>query len=187
MRPDVSSESSAPPPGTKHERVLLIRSARHLRVAMDALERRYPGCAIGVIGTPGSEHAAAQAGVGPADYFYYPGSRIRPVALLASKAARSARSWGFTRVAILWQDPDGTGQGNVNRTALALSPFGFLAITPDGTIIERSTWRQARTECARAAASLVVGTALGALLYGPARIAFYIRKVAIALRGNRRV
>ena len=49
------------------ERVLLIRSGRHLRVAMDALAARYPACRIGVVGTPGSEPAIAQAGIAPED------------------------------------------------------------------------------------------------------------------------
>jgi hypothetical protein len=51
-----------------------------------------------------------------------------------------------------------------------MSPRGFLAITPDGTIVERSPWPQLHTELRRAVASIGVGAALGALLYLPAAV-----------------
>ena len=160
----------------RRERILLIRSGRHLRVAMDALAATYPGCTIGVIGTPGSEPAVAQAGIPPADYFLYSAPRIQPLALAFSGTARAARRWRYDRVAILWHDPQGPGQGNVDRAALALSPFGYLAVTPDGSIVERSSWRQAIFECARLGASIGVGAALGMLLFGPAKAGRRVRK-----------
>jgi hypothetical protein len=151
------------------ERILLIRSGRHLRVALDALAARSPGCRIAVVGTPGSEPAMEQAGVAAGDRFVYAGrARFTPLAFFFSGTAVSARRWRYDRVAILWNDPDGTGQGNVDRTALAMSPHGYLAIAPDGRVIERSPWPQLRREAARAAASVVTGAALGVLLYLPA-------------------
>jgi hypothetical protein len=61
------------------ERILLIRSGRHLRIALDALAARYPGARVGVVGTIGSEPAIAQAGVPPEDVFAYRGTRTHPL------------------------------------------------------------------------------------------------------------
>ena len=155
----------------KPSRILLIRSGRHLHVAMQTLAARLPGCHIGVVGTAGSEGAIAQAGVAAEDCFIYTKRpRLQPLAFFFSATALRARTWGYDRVAVLWNDPDGTGQGNVDRTALAMSPLGFLAIAPDGTIVERSSWRQLRTEGRRLMASIGVGAALALLLYLPAML-----------------
>jgi hypothetical protein len=136
---------------------------------MDALRARTPRCHIGVVGTAGSEAAIAQAGVAAADSFVYPKpGRLQPWSFVFSPTAWRARRWGYDQVAVLWNDPDGTGQGNVDRTALVMSPRGFLAIAPDGTLVERSSWRQCRAEGVRLAASLGVGAALALLLYLPA-------------------
>ena len=152
-------------------RILLLRSGRHLQVAMEALRSRLPGCHIGVVGTAGSEGAIAQAGVAAEDSFIYTkGPRLQPLSFFFSATALRTRRWRYDRVAVLWNDPQGTGQGNVDRTALAMSPWGFLAIAPDGTIVERSSWRQCRTECGRLVASLGVGVALAVFLYLPAAL-----------------
>ena len=159
------------------ERVLLIRSGRHLRVAIDALRERFPDCQIAVVGTPGSEPVIEQAGIAPADIFTYGAKpRFTPVAFAGSRAARAARRWGFTRVAVLWNDPDGRGQGNVDRTAFVLAPRGFLAITPDGSVVERSPVRQLTYETRRALVSLAAGVVLGAL-YLPAVVVAAVRRV----------
>ena len=160
----------------RSERILLVRSGRHLRTAMDVLAARYPGAHIGVVGTTGSEAALAQAGIAPADCFVYRAPRIEPAAFFFSRTALAMRRWRYDRVAILWNDPEGQGQGNVDRTALAISPRGYLAITPDGTIVERSLMPQVRTECVRVAASLAVGAVLGMFLYLPAAIVQLVRK-----------
>jgi hypothetical protein len=153
------------------ERILLVRSGRHLRVAMDALAACSPGCHIGVLGTPGAEVAMEQAGVAAADRFIYTRrARFSPLAFLLSPTALAVRRWHYDRVAILWNDPAGSGQGNVDRTALVMSPRGYLAIAPDGGIVERSSWPQLRRELVRAAASMAVGGALAALLYLPALV-----------------
>ncbi len=160
----------------RSERILLVRSGRHLRTALDVLAARYPGAHIGVIGTMGSEAALAQAGLAPADCFVYRASRIAPAAFFFSRTALAVRRWRYDRIAILWNDPDGQGQGNVDRTALAMSPGGYLAVTPDGTIVERSLIPQVRTECVRVAASLAVGAALGVLLDAPAMVMTMFRR-----------
>ena len=152
-------------------RILLLRSGRHLRVAMDALTARFPGCRIAVVGTPGSAAAMATAGVRPGDAFTYGAARIQPFAFLFSRTAAAVWRWRYDHVAILWNDPDGTGSGNVDRTACLISPRGYLAVTPDGTIVERSPWPQLRREVVRVGASVAVGTALGLLLYVPAMVA----------------
>jgi hypothetical protein len=151
------------------ERILLVRSGRHLRVAIDALAVRSPGCHIGVLGTPGSDAAMAQAGIAAADRFIYTRRpRFSPLAFFFSTTAVAVRRWHYDRVAILWNDPTGAGQGNVDRTALLLRPCGYLAIAPDGSVVERSSWPQLRRELLRTATSIAVGAVLGALLYLPA-------------------
>ena len=159
MRPDTPSAGP---------RILLLRSGRHLRVAIDALTARYPGCHVGVVGTPGSEAALAAVDLAPEDCFIYRAPRIEPLRFVFSRTALAIRRWRYDRIAILWNDPDGTGQGNVDRAALAMSPRGYVAIAPDGTIVERSLGPQVRAECLRLFASLGVGAVLGALLYLPA-------------------
>jgi hypothetical protein len=143
---------------------------------MDALIARFPGCRIGVVGTPGSEAALATADVRPGDAFIYRAARIQPFAFLFSPTALAVWRWKYDHVAILLNDPDGTGSGNVDRTACALSPRGYLAITPDGTIVERSPWPQLRREVVRVAASTAVGAALGVLLYIPATVVSAFRR-----------
>lgn len=152
------------------QRILLLRSGHHLRVAMDALSVHAPGCHIGVVGTPGSKPAIEQAGIAEADAFVYDAPRFQPLAFVFSRTALAARRWRYDRVAILWNDPDGKGQGNVDRTALAMSPRGYLAITPDGRVVERALMPQVRTELVRTVASLAVGATLGVLLYVPALV-----------------
>jgi hypothetical protein len=162
----------------QRERILLLRSGRHLRVAIDALQAHAPGCHVGVVGTPGSESAIEQAGVAADDVFIYSNQpRILPLAFFSSRTAGQARRWGYDRVAILWNDPEGTGQGNVDRTALLLSPSGYLAVTPDGTIVERSLGPQIRREAIRIVMSIGTGAVLGALLYLPASVGAAFRRL----------
>ena len=132
------------------ERILLLRSGRHLRVALDVLQKKYPGCQVRVVATPGTEHAVEQAGVARGDYFIY-GRRpqFEPWALFRSGIALQAWWRGYDRVAVLWLDPDGLDRSNVNRTALLLAPRGFDAITPDGRWLlsssENGWWCENRT------------------------------------------
>jgi hypothetical protein len=152
------------------ERILLLRSGRHLQVAREALAARFPGCRVGVVGTPGSRPAIEQAGTAAGDTFIYEGGRFRPLALFCSRTGLAVRQWRYDRVAILWNDPEGTGQGNVDRTACVMSPRGYLAITPDGTIVERAVMPQVTTELLRVVASVGIAAMLGGLLYLPAML-----------------
>jgi hypothetical protein len=151
-------------------RIVLLRSGRHLGVAIDALSRRFPGCRIAVVGTPGAQPAIEQAGIAASDVFVFSRARFQPLAFLFSRTALAVRRWRYDQVAILWNDPDGQGQGNVDRTALTMSPRGYLAVTPDGTVVERALLPQLRTEAVRAMASVGVASALGLLLYVPALV-----------------
>ena len=149
-------------------RVLLLRSGRHLQVAIAALQSRWPDCQIAVVGTTGSQAAIEQAGVDAGNIFIYTKQpRFSPAAFLFSATAVAVRCWRFDRVAVLWNDPDGAGQGNVDRTAFLLAPRGFLAVTPDGSLVERSVWPQIRRETRRAVMSAAMAVMLGAL-YLPA-------------------
>jgi len=167
-------------------RLLVLRSGRHLRVAIDALRAYAPGCEIAVVGTPGSEAAIAQAGV-PAEhrFIYSARPRFLPLAFVCSDTARHAGRWQYDRVVVLWNDPAGNGQGNVNRTALVLSPRGFLAVAPDGSIVERALWPQLRAEALRAVASVATGAAISALLYLPASIAWLVARTMGVTGGGR--
>ena len=159
------------------ERILLLRSGRHLRVAMDALAARFPGCRIGVVGTPGSAPAIEQAGIAHDDVFTYERARFQPLAFFFSRTGWAVRRWRYDRFAILWNDPEGTGQGNVDRTACAMSPRGYLAITPDGSLVDRAVMPQAWTEARRVAASAGVAVILGVLLYLPALTLSLVKRV----------
>ena len=100
-----------------------------------------------MVGTPGSEAAIAQAGVPSAHTFVYDAATtFQPAAFRFSRAARAAHRWGFDRVAVLWNDPSGSGQGNVDRTAFWLAPRGFVAVTPDGRMVDRSLWPHVRRQ-----------------------------------------
>ena len=151
----------------RRERILLIRSGRHLAIACTALEALSAECEISVIGTPGSERAIEQAGI-PVDrtYIYTRRTRFTPIAFITSATALRVAG-RFDRVAVLWNDPDGRGQSNVDRTAFALAPRGFIAIAPDGSIIERSWLPLVRFELKRTVTSLATAVVLGAL-YLPA-------------------
>lgn len=151
----------------RRERILLIRSGRHLAIACTALEARNPRCEISVIGTPGSERAIEQAGIPPErTYIYSRRTRFTPIAFITSATAWRVAG-RFDRVAVLWNDPDGRGQGNVDRTAFALAPRGFVAITPDGSVIQRSWLPLIGFEIRRTVTSLATAVVLGAL-YLPA-------------------
>jgi len=165
-------------------RILLLRSGRHLRVALDALAIRFPGCQIGVVGTPGSQAALQQVGIEDSDTFLYERTRFLPAAFFFSRTALAVRRWRYDQIAILWNDPDGQGQGNVDRTALTMNPGGYLAVTPDGTIVERALWPQLRTEALRVLASLAVGAVLGVFLYGPALAMKLVRQVWRPTKGR---
>lgn len=154
------------------ERILLLRSGRHLSVALDVLRRTYPGCRVCAIATPGTEAALAKEGLGPDDYFIYDARpQFDAWPLLTSGLYVRARRRGYDRVAALWLDPDGSDRANVDRAALLLSPAGFDAITPDGQLLRRRAWTMAAREARRAVLSLATLACLGALLYGPARVA----------------
>jgi hypothetical protein len=156
---------------SRPDRILVLRTGRHLNVAVAALGARWPGCEIAVVGTPGSEPAIAQAGVPSSRTFVYDAApTFRPAAFWFSRAARAAHGWGFDRVAVLWNDPAGTGQGNVDRTAFWLSPRGFIAVTPDGGIVHRSVWPHLARQLRRAVISVAAAPLLG-LLFVPAWLA----------------
>ena len=152
------------------ETILLLRSGRHVRLAIESLRERYPGARVVVVGQPASVPSLDLSGVSAEDRIIYDGGVFRPWQFYRSAAGSAARRLACTRVAVLWYDPDGVGQGNVNRTALLLSPRGYLAVAPDGAIVERhphqALWRQA----ARAVCSAAALVALGALLFVPAAV-----------------
>lgn len=154
------------------EHVLLLRSGRHLDVALDALRRRSPGCRVTVVVTPGGEEAAARAGLADDDVLVYRAApTFAPWPFFRSGLLREVRRRDVDRVAVLWTTPDGAGAGNVDRTALTIAPRGFDAILPTGAVVSRTGWRVGASQAAAGVTSLLVLVALRLLLDVPTRAA----------------
>ncbi|MGE0039828.1 MAG: hypothetical protein AB7H88_00820 [Vicinamibacterales bacterium] len=170
---------------SRPERVLLLRSGRHLRVALDALAASSPGCEVTVVATAGGERAVVEAGVDPAACLVY---ATRPTfdawPVVRGGLWRAARRRGYDRVAVLWSVPDGAGHANVNRAALALAPSGFEAITPDGARHPQRVSRLAARELTRAAWSVGLAAFLAAALYVPAAMLRLARACRAPLAGD---
>ncbi|MEW6320991.1 MAG: hypothetical protein AB1635_07870 [Acidobacteriota bacterium] len=163
------------------ERIVLLRSGRHLSVALGALGARWPGCHVTVVATAGTEAAVEAAGVARADTLVYEGRpRFEPGGLLATGIAWRLWRRGYDRVAVLWLDPYGSDRSNVDRSALLLSPRGFAAVTPDGRLFERRTTATIRREAGRAARSLAVAAGLALFAYAPAAIVRAYRRLRAA-------
>lgn len=163
---------------TRPERILLFRSGRHLQVAIDALRADSPGCEITVVATPAAGPALDAAGIDGAHRVVYDVTPFfKPWPFVTSAAWRSAVRGGHDQVCVLWNDPDGAGQANVDYTALTVSPRGFTAITPDGTRIPRRSGPNLGRAARRAAASLAVSTVLWVALWLPARLGAAGRRV----------
>jgi hypothetical protein len=151
------------------ERILLFRSGRHLRVALDVLRTASPGCEITVLATPAAATVLDQIGIDAAHRIIYDRTPFfRPWPFLTSAAARRAFAGRFDRVCVLWNDPDGSGQANVDQTALIVSPGGFTAITADGALIVHRTGPLLVREVRRAGRSIGVASALALCLFLPA-------------------
>jgi hypothetical protein len=153
------------------ERILLFRSGRHLRVALDALGADSPGCDITIVATPAAASVLDQIGIDAAHRILYDRTPFfQPWPFLTSGAAARVFAGRFDRVCVLWNDPDGSGHTNVDHTALAVSPRGFTAITADGTLILHRTGPLLVREMGRAVRSIGVALALGLCLFLPARL-----------------
>jgi hypothetical protein len=130
--------------------IVLFRSGRHIQAAAKALRSQYSGCRLVVVTQPGTGQILDQLEIGAEDRYIYGATKFfSPFRFAFSAAGRRLRSRSFDRIAVLWNDPQGTGSINVNRTALLLAPKGFLAVTPGGSIIEQDTWIYARREAVR--------------------------------------
>lgn len=159
------------------ERVLLFRSARHLGAALDALRADSPGCDITVVATPAAGPALDAAGIDAAHRIVYRRTpTFRPLPFLASPAGVRAIAGRFDRVCVLWSGPEGDGFDNVNRTALAVSPRGFTAITADGRFVAASRRRCLGRPVRRALVSMGVALGLGLFVFAPARLLHAIRR-----------
>lgn len=158
------------------ERILLFRSGRHLGTALTRLQAGSPGCDITVVTTPAAEAVLDSFGVDASHRIIFDRAQFfSPWAFFTSQAGAEVRRRDFDRVCVLWHDQDGTGQSNVDRTALTVSPWGFTAITPDGTLHEHWPGVAVVREATRAACSIGIAAAIVALLLVPARIARAIR------------
>ncbi len=153
------------------ERILLFRSGRHLGAAIEALRLESPNCEITVVAAPAAVPVLEQQGIDASHRVLYDRTPFfRPWPFITSAAGARALAGRFDRVCVLWNDPDGEGQVNVDHTALSISPFGFTAITADGSLIEHRTAAIVRRELARAASSAGIAILLGLCLFLPARL-----------------
>lgn len=153
------------------ERVLLFRSGRHLGTAIEALRLDSPNCDITVVATPAAVPVLEQQGIDASHRILYDRTPFfQPWSFITSAAGVRALSGRFDRVCVLWNDPDGAGQVNVDHTALAVSPFGFTAITADGSLIAHRTRAIVGREAKRALSSVGVALAIGLFLFLPARL-----------------
>lgn len=154
----------------RHKRILLFRSGRHLETALEALRAHSPDCAITVVTTPAGIVATEAAGI-PADrqvtYTRTPFFQAWPF-IRSGLWLRLARQ-RFDQVCVLWNDPEGVGHGNVDRTALLVSPSGFTAVTPDGRVVERRSIRVLVPEILRGITSVCLMALLGLFVFLPAR------------------
>ena len=155
--------------------ILLLRSARHLHTGLAALRARFPEAEIVVASQLGTEGVLDRLEVAPARRILGAWKRFTPLSFMSSPAGRDAWRRRFDHVAVLWLDPAGAGYDNVNRTALTISPGGFLAITPDGAIRSQRASRVLIAEAACAARSLAALILIAALLWAPARVLRLIR------------
>jgi hypothetical protein len=161
----------------RRERIVLLRSGRHLQVALDALREAFPACAVTVVATTGTREAVEATGVAPDDCLMYEGRpRFEPGGMLASGIAWALWRRGYDRIAVLWLDPDGNDRSNVDRSALLLAPLGFTAITPDGRIYERRSLALLAREIRRASISAAISAGLLLVAYGPAFAASAFRR-----------
>ncbi len=158
------------------DRIVLIRSGRHVQVALDLLQRQYPGCHVSVVATPNTDAPRVQAGIAESDWITYD-AHAQFDAWPMLRGGLAARLWarGFDRVAVLWQDPTGSDRANVDRAATLLSPAGFDAITPDGQLIRRQTKSFVAREIANLCTSAATAAVLALALYLPAAIAALAR------------
>lgn len=153
------------------ERILLFRSGRHLRAAIDALHLDSPNCDITVVGSPAAVTLFDQIGIDADHRIIYDRTPVfQPWPFITSAAGARAIAGRFDRVSVLWNDPDGSGQANVDQTALLVSPRGFTSITPDGALLVHKTGPLLIRAATRAVASLGVAAILGLCVFLPARL-----------------
>lgn len=154
----------------RRKRILLFRSGRHLETALEVLRASAPNCAITVVTTPAGIAAATAAGI-PSDqqWTYLRTPFFQPWPFVRSGLWLQAARRRFDQVCVLWNDPEGVGHANVDRTALLVSPSGFTVVTPDGRVVERRSSRVLFQEAVRATRSVCLMLLLGVLVFLPAR------------------
>lgn len=161
----------------RRERILVFRSGRHLHTAIAALRSDSPACDITVVATPSGSAALDDAGIPDNRRVTYDrASSFQPWPFVFSSAAARVMAQRFDRVCVLWNDPEGTGMGNVDRTALLVAPGGFTAITADGRLVTHRSWPVVRREAARAVRSIALMLGLGFFVFLPARVVRSLRK-----------
>lgn len=155
----------------REDTIALLRSGRHLDTALAALRRARPASRVIVVSQPGTDRLLEAAGIPETDRLYYEDSRFfSPWRFQRSEAGRAVRHVRPSAVAVLWNDPNGEGQENVNLTALTIRPAGFLAVTPDGSVRRCRSVQLLGVEATSAVSSIAVHAAVWLLLSLPASV-----------------
>ena len=150
------------------DRILLLRSGRHLQVALAALDARFPGVEVAVVATPGGERAIRDGRRAADHTFIYAGRRF-------TRRSASAAPRGRTPLALrpggrVVERPGGDRAGE--RRSHRVLPGAARIRGGDAGRPHRGAQPVAarERESRRAAASLVAGPVLG-LLFLPGCVA----------------
>jgi hypothetical protein len=153
------------------ERILLFRSGRHLPEALDALRADSPACEITVVAPSAAATFLDRVGIDTAHRIVYDRTPLfRPWPFMTSAAGVRSLIGRFDRVCVLWDDPESSGQADVDRTALLMLARGFTAITADGALIVHRPGPLLVRQVTRAGASIGLAIALGLCVFLPARL-----------------
>jgi hypothetical protein len=114
--------------------ILLLRSGRHMPLAVAALRTTYPGSRVVVVTQPGTDGELDRAAVTVTDRIVYRRGRFAALRFLFSSAMVRVLALRPSRVAVLWNDERGAGLSNVTRTGWLLGRGRVIAITPDGRL-----------------------------------------------------
>ncbi len=117
-------------------RVLVLRSSRHLEVALRATAARWPSAQLMVVCQPGHETEVVTLDRGPR-LAVFPYSRITPWTWMWSKAAWGALAWRPDEVVV--QLPAATIRRSwlLGVVAIMAGRGAFWCVLPDGRMIQQ--------------------------------------------------
>ncbi len=148
--------STDPHSPTRTRRVVVLRTSRFLRTAVDAVRERWPGCDIRVVYQRGADADVRAAGVEPEPVLRIDAPRLTASAFLGTRAFRRVLAWHPDAVVLQWWNPRGDGHAAADRAALLLLAPRLVAVLDDGSVVPTTWAARAR----RPAVRFLRGTAL---------------------------